>query len=127
MKKHTLMIRLVIGASFLVGASLRSVDAETAGSLTDVRRESLRLIGEDFKKLPPPLAERDAVAEVPADVILLEPLVTTDERAPDLTPRRETSFEKFVRTGTLVRYEGKRTTTRLWMKGDRGLMLEFSR
>ncbi len=56
----------------------------------------------------------------------MKPFVTGVAKLPDLTPPRENKAEEFIRTGTISQHVGKKVTTRLWMKGDEGIMLRFS-
>lgn len=59
-------------------------------------------------------------------VLMLAPLTVKGLREPRVTPFQETWVEHFFRTGTIVQHVGRKATTRLWMKGDRGLMLSFN-
>jgi len=54
-------------------------------------------------------------------------IVRGDPPLPEVVPPRETSSEKFFRTGTVFQHVGRKTTSRFWIKGDRGLMVSFSR
>ncbi len=89
-----------------------------------VRTESLCLIREDLQKGPPLVfGHAEAPLETPDDVVLLDPMETTDKKIPDFFPPRppETKFEEFVRTGTIW----EKGRMRFWTKGDRGLMLDI--
>lgn len=62
----------------------------------------------------------------PSAVVVLAPVVVTTHRPPDLSTPRENRVEEFFRTGTLAERIGRKVTTRLWMRGDQGVMLSLS-
>ncbi|MGC4072633.1 MAG: hypothetical protein QM760_08960 [Nibricoccus sp.] len=101
---------------------LSRADERTA--LRSVRIEALRLITEDINKGTPLIfGQAEAPIEIPEDVVLLDPLETTDKKIPDFFPAHppETKFEEFVRTGTIW----EKGRIRFWAKGDQGLMLDL--
>ena len=59
-------------------------------------------------------------------VVVMAPVVVQEDRPPELFIRRENDLETFFRTGTFYQNVGKKVTTKIWAKGDRGIMLSFS-
>lgn len=92
-------------------------------------REAMRLIREDVAKMAPveKPASQTPPNDSPAEVYKMERFIVREDKLPDLSTPPETRVERFVRTGTLSAHIGKKVTTRFWMKGDKGLMLSFSR
>lgn len=115
-------MRLAFGCLITVTViGLSRADESTPRS---VRIEALRLITEDINKgTPLVFGQAEAPIETPEDVVLLDPLETTDKKIPDFFPAHtpETKFEEFVRTGTIW----EKGRIRFWAKGDRGLMLDL--
>jgi hypothetical protein len=68
---------------------------------------------------PTPVPPAAAAPPVPAaDVLVLETLRVTRDRAPTLPgPDPETTADRFFRTGTLAEHVGAKFTTRLWLYG----------
>ena len=65
---------------------------------------------------PPTQEHSEASIELPAFIV-------REKRPPALPPRlKETELQQFFRTGTLFE---TRSGLKLWMKGDKGLMLTF--
>jgi hypothetical protein len=59
-------------------------------------------------------------------VVVLDRHVVGGERVPEFFPPPEPAFEKFIRTGTIWQRVGKNgRVVRVWMKGDRGIMIDF--
>jgi len=59
-------------------------------------------------------------------VVVMAPVVVQEDKPPELFVRRENDLETFFRTGTFYQNVGKKVTTKIWAKGDRGIMLSFS-
>jgi hypothetical protein len=112
----------------LMGA-LSSAEAPGAELLPEpavrgVKGESLRLIIQDFRAREE--AQRTRPARGPAaeggEVLDLPKMVVTEKKPPDLTPPpKEPKLQEFFRTGTI--WEARPGGVKLWMKGDKGLML----
>ena len=66
-----------------------------------------------------------ATADSEEGVIQLVPLTVKGLPDRKIKPVSETRVEKFVRTGVLWQSSGPNPRVRLWMKGDRGLMISF--
>ena len=60
------------------------------------------------------------------EVTAMEPFVVTIDKLPQFQNPPEDPVQKFFRTGTLAQQVGRRVTTKLWMKGDKGVMMSFS-
>jgi hypothetical protein len=65
-------------------------------------------------------------ATAPAGVLTLAPVVVRTTRSPELAAPRENRVEEFFRTGTFLEQVGRKVTSRLWARGDQGVMLSFS-
>ena len=93
-----------------------------------VKSDSLRLIQEDIrireeaKRAKPTPA---GAAKGAGEVLDLPTLVVKEKEPPKLPPPppREQTVEKLLRTGTI--WESRPGGVKLWMKGDKGLMLTF--
>lgn len=72
------------------------------------------------------LSAEEPLEEISDGRLKMRPFVTGVVKLPDLRPPRETEIQKFIRTGTISEHVGETITTRLWMKGDEGIMLRFS-
>ncbi len=104
-------------------------DEATAVPKTRVQKQVTRLILADaghvttasqLEAAEPP----DAEAE---ETLALEPMIVTGPKPPQLpSPLYETPMTKFLRTGTLWERIGHKIKTKLWMRGDKGVMLTFS-
>lgn len=74
-------------------------------------------------------AERARLAQQPAagkppdeETLTLPPMTVTAKKPPDLTPPpKENKLEEILRTGTI--WQSKSGGVKLWLKGDKGLML----
>lgn len=115
-------------AGLLAGMSASGPEAkgeEEAVAARTLRADIVRLLADDAaraaaKNLPtpsPPASE--------AGVVQLVPLVVKGLPERRIKPISETRVEKFVRTGVLWQSSGPNPRARLWMKGDRGLMISF--
>ena len=71
-----------------------------------------------------------SVSDIPSvsDSMVLEmkPLIVSGEKLIELDEKHDDAIQAFVRTGTLAQHVGRRVTTRLWIKGDKGVMISFS-
>ncbi|HEX2100577.1 MAG TPA: hypothetical protein VHF69_07945 [Candidatus Synoicihabitans sp.] len=111
-------------------ASATVASAATPGGRGGVRDELKRLVLEDVASAPgqlPPSPASIAAPEINAtDVVQLDAVVVTERKPPSPDRSRETHVEEFFRTGTIREHVGRTVTSRLWVKGDRGVMLSFS-
>jgi len=128
----------VVSYFVAVGLAASSIAAEITRSRGDVdqaapstkpvQAETIRLIREDAKSGPvslKPPAPESAQETVEGVQVLDRFVVRGEKEIPDFSPPRETSLEKFFRTGTISQHVGKKVTTRLWASGDAGLVLSF--
>lgn len=104
------------------GASSHSGDADESLVHRAVR-DSIRY--EAPRAAVPEVTESSNSAVAASSPILMAPLIVRGVHAPDLSLRRENDVDKFFRTGTFFRIDGKDISTELWAKGDRGVMLSF--
>lgn len=74
---------------------------------------------DSFNQLPGQSA--DAAGFEEDSVLTMKQLVISGERLIELNERSETPVQSFIRTGTLAEHVGKKFTSRLWVRGDRGI------
>jgi hypothetical protein len=104
-------------------------DDATAVQKTRVQKQVTRLILADAGHVT--TASQLEAAEPPAagaeETLALEPMIVTGSKVPQLPPAlHETPVTEFLRTGTLWERIGHKIKTKLWMRGDKGVMLSFS-
>lgn len=94
-----------------------------------MKGEALQLIRADVEKASsaPQLSPHESSKEALEDVVKLDPVIVREDKMPEVSTGPENPVEHLIRTGTLAEHVGKRVTSRFWMKGDKGLMLSFSR
>jgi hypothetical protein len=104
-----------------------AAQAEPKSPISRLTRERLRQVG--LAKTAVLDGTKPSIVEgenQPASVVVMAPVVVQEGRPPELFIRRENEVEKFFRTGTFYENVGKKVTTKVWAKGDRGIMLSFS-
>lgn len=94
-----------------------------------VRAEILQVIRHEAAQIS--VSTKPAAMDLPDDVlgepvIMLDPVVVEGPKVPDLSRPRENRVQEFFRTGTIKEQVGPRITRRLWVRGDKGVMLSFS-
>jgi hypothetical protein len=127
----SLLAAAALSSAQLYAEAFNPATPRGSGPAASMHREAIRLIREDSVR---EIAGADKEAKdgmtparPPAEKVLtLAPLVIEGRRAEDLSIPPETSFNKFVRTGTVAQHLGRKVDTRFWMRGDSGIMLTFS-
>jgi hypothetical protein len=132
------MTRLVA----ILWAALGPTDL-TAAQLEMLRAPELDTILADFSHV---LAEYDMVlqaspeqlADLPANlefgalladvsgVLQMTPVLVGGTKLPVFKESLENRVQELLRTGTLAERVGRRFTSKIWMKGDKGVMLSIS-
>ncbi len=124
-------------SSWMCGVLLLASSALAQGEAPSVRRlawqEAVRLTQTEAADsgmtatnqvekiaVQPPSERADDAVQV------MDPVVVTRKRPPEIKVPRETSVEEFFRTGTVAEHVGSKVTSRLWMKGDKGVMWSLS-
>lgn len=119
----------MIAAPLAQAEEARTVDASIAK--TEIRKEIARLVRQDaqaMKDSSKTTSPEETDYNPDDTVVVLETFVTRGSKAQVIPPPlRESSAQKFFRSGTIMENVGKKVTTRFWARGDRGLMLSFSR
>jgi len=92
----------------------------------DVKSESLRLIQQDIrvrKGTEPVKPTLSSPATTSEEVLDLPDMVVREKKTPQLPspPPKEPKLQEFFRTGTI--WENRSGSVKLWIKGDKGLML----
>jgi hypothetical protein len=131
-QRPILLVMGCLGAGLFFPVKLGAEGPQSPGNREQLPRltiqsEMSRLVRQDAEKanspdLFKPVTPNEGDAD---DMVSLEPMVVVTQKSPDFTPPRETSAERFFRTGTMIQHVGRKVTTRFWMKGDRGIMLSL--
>lgn len=117
----------------MAGAALAAQETPRTSARDLAWQEAVRLVREEAEAKeraraaagnanPAPAAE----LAVAAGVEVMDPIVVTEKRPPPIRVSRETKAEEFFRTGTMAERVGSKVTSRLWMKGDKGVMWSVS-
>lgn len=127
----TLLAFAALSPAQLFAEALNPAAPRSSAPAVSMHREAIRLIREDAVRELAAAEDKAKNGEAPTrppaeKVLTLAPLVIEGKRAEDLSIPPETSFNKFVRTGTLAQHPGRKVDTRFWMRGDAGIMLTFS-
>jgi hypothetical protein len=121
-----------LGATTLCGAQLEGI-----------RSPTLDAIQVDFSRA---MTEYDAVLQVAPDqlaglsaeltsgdlptnesgVLRMPAVMVEGSKLPVFEERLENRVQELLRTGTLAERVGRRITSKLWMKGDKGVMFSIS-
>ena len=117
-------------AEAAVSQETEAAEAPQTVSRPQMRKAIAQLIRTEVEHQHLQFTERLPVmasTALPADnVVQMETVVVTTAKLPHLSTPRETPVEEFFRTGTIAEKIGRKVTTRLWMKGDEGVMLRLS-
>lgn len=123
---HPRCVALTCLLGALSSARLTGAELIPEPATREVKTELLRLIQQDIrareKARPTPT---NAPATAPGEVLDLPRMVVREKQPPKLPPPppKEQKLEQFFRTGTI--WESRPGGVKLWMKGDKGLMLTF--
>ncbi len=120
------VLTCLLGALSSIG--LRGAELIPEPAKRDVKSESLRLIQQDIRareeaRPARPIPSAPTIAS--EEVLHLPPMVVKEKKPPQLPspPPKEPKLEEFFRTGTI--WESRPGGVKLWIKGDKGLMLTF--
>lgn len=119
-------VACLLGA--LSSAKLSSAEPLPEPATRDVKNESLRLIHQDIRAREEarPAKPISNASDTASGEVLDLPLIMVKEKKPTPLPPpppKELKLEEFFRTGTI--WESHPGGVKLWMKGDKGLMLTF--
>jgi hypothetical protein len=101
------------------------MSSQTRERLTELVLAKIRVPADAKASIPKVDNQEEKNGSAPG-VVVMAPVVVQEGRPPELFIRRENQIEKFFRTGTFYQNVGKKVTTQVWAKGDRGIMLSFS-
>jgi len=123
MKTPTVRALWMLAGMMAIGPEVRSDEGVDQPRV--LKADIIRLVTEDAARAAKPKSQASMPALTTTDVVQLDPLTVQGLPERRIKPVAETRVEKFVRTGVLWQSRGPDPRVRLWMKGDRGLMISF--